>query len=155
MRSMHSRSHCVKVDMCKLEHSVFSLNVSLVPLTCHVLIFCILNPPLPFHVSSHQRGSERSSLSFAKTLSVFYPVTLLLAHQNPSPLHCLDHIIQCLKILYHLLPACETSGSLYCLLSKVQRSHCGTRSPPAWEPVPPWNINILYVNRRGSTPGLI
>ena len=128
----------MKADACKLEHSLFSLSVSLVLLTCHAVIFCILNPPFPFHVSSHQRGSERASLAFAKPLSEFsYPVTLFSVHQSPSPLHHHDHIIQRLNTLYHLLPACETSGSLHCRLNKVQRSHCGTRSPPAWEPVPP------------------
>ena len=156
MRSTHSRSHRMKVDMCKLEHSLFSLSVSFVPLTCHVLIFCVLNPPFPFHVSSHQRGSDRTSLSFAKPLSAFsYPVTLLSVHQSPSPFHRHDHIIQGLNTLCHLLPAVRPQGLFSACWIKFRglTAVLGALQPGSL--CLPLNVNTLYVNRHGNTPGLI
>lgn len=133
------------------------LKLSLVPLSCQVLIFCILSPSFPFHIRCHRWGSERTSSSSAGTLIMLSDQVTLLVHQNPSPLHHLDHIIQCLNILYHLLPACETLGSLHRLLNKVQTSHrgalTGTQAGALCLPLAP--VQFLYLNRHSNIPGLM
>ena len=115
---------------------------SLVPLSYQVLILCVLNPPPPpafLFISAVTSEVQKGPLPlFAETLTLLScPVTRLLIHQRPSPLHRLNHISQHLNVLLHLLPASEFSVSLCCLLNTVQMTHPRTWNPPAWVSVPP------------------
>ena len=156
MRSMHWRSHRMKADACKLEHSLFSLSVSLVLLTCHAVIFCILNPPFPFHVSSHQ-GGQKGPLWPLQSLSRSSPIQSHSSRSTRAPLHFTTMTTSSSVLIPYTISSLLvrpqglfTAGwikfrGLTVVLGALQPGSLCL----------PLNVNILYMNRHGNTPGLI